>query len=92
MPNVSEVLGGMLQRALDNPKTTVQSLLTCVMMLVPALLAGNVIHGKAATIAGTILAVSKVLVGMTQHDMGTVIPAGTTVEQTQTSTIITPKE
>lgn len=88
MPNVSEVLGGMLQRALDNPKTTVQSLLTCVMMLVPALLAGNVIHGKAATIAGTILAVSKVLVGMTQHD-GIIVPAGTHVETA--ASIDTPK-
>lgn len=80
MPTVNEVLGGMLSRAIQNPKTTLQSLLTCVMVLVPTLLASNLIHGKAAAIAGGILAAAKVLVGMTQHD-GIIVPAGTHIEQ-----------
>lgn len=76
MPTVNEVLGGLLQKAVDNPKTTAQSLLTCTMVLVPTLLGAGMIHGKAAAIAGSLLAAAKMLVGFTQTD-GIVLPPGT---------------
>jgi hypothetical protein len=89
MPTVNEVLGGLLQKAINNPKTTAQSFLTCFLTLVPTLLAVGAIHGKAAAIAGSLLAVAKVWVGATQHD-GVVIPPGT--EMKQTTSVTTPQQ
>lgn len=78
MPTVSEVLGGVLENALAHPKSTIQSVLTCLMVGVPCLLTSGVIHGKTAGIAGAVLAVVKVYVGAGQTD-GITIPPNSTV-------------
>lgn len=63
MPTVSEVLGGLLANALKSPRSTVSSILTGAIGGLPILLGTGLIHGKAASIAGSILIVSKVLWG-----------------------------
>lgn len=61
MPTVNEVLGGLLENAVKNPRSTVSGLLTGVIGFVPVLLMTGLIHGKAAIIAGTILSASKII-------------------------------
>lgn len=71
MPTISEVLGGLLENAVQNPRTTVSSILTAFIGGVPILLGTGLIHGKAATIAGSILLTSKVVWGtFFQKDAG----------------------
>jgi hypothetical protein len=68
MPTVNEVLGGLLQKAVQNPKSTIQSFLTVFLTSVPLLLASGSIHGKAAAIAASLLSVAKIFLGMLQLD------------------------
>lgn len=71
MPTVNEVLGGLLETAIKNPRTTISSILTALIGGVPILLGTGMIHGKAATIAGSILLTSKVIWGtFFQKDAG----------------------
>jgi hypothetical protein len=71
MPTVSEVVGGLLENAIQNPRTTVSSILTALIGGVPILLGTGLIHGKAATIAGSILLTSKIIWGtFFQKDAG----------------------
>jgi len=71
MPTVNEVLGGLLDNAIKNPRTTISGILTGLIGLIPTLLAGGVIHGKAATIALSVVATSKVILSsFFQKDAG----------------------
>ena len=70
MPNLNEVLGGLLANALKNPKSSCQSILTILLVLVPTLMSAGVLHGKAAAIAGSLLSVAKLWLGMLEKDAG----------------------
>jgi len=73
MPTVNEVLGGLLENAIKNPRTTISGILTGLIGLIPTLLAAGIIHGKAATIALSVVATSKViLAAFFQKDAGQV--------------------
>ena len=48
MPTVNQVLGGLLDNAIKNPRTTISGILTGLIGLIPTLLAGGIIHGKRA--------------------------------------------
>jgi hypothetical protein len=77
MPTVNEALGGLLETAIKNPKSTASALLTCALVGIPGLLSCGCIHGKAAAVAGGILGAAKIYVGLIQKDATTLhIPAG----------------
>jgi hypothetical protein len=91
-PTISQVLGGILQNALAHPKTTIQSILTAAMFGTTALMTCGCISGKALAIAGVVLTVAKVGLGMIQRD-GTQInvPGGTTATVDTRTTLTTPR-
>lgn len=63
MPTVSEVIGGWLDTAVKNPRSTVSSILTTILFVIPTILQLGVIHGKAAIIMGGIAGSAKLIWG-----------------------------
>jgi hypothetical protein len=80
MPTVNDVIGGMLQNAISHPKSTIQSILTALMFGTTALLACGCVSGKVVAIAGGVLTVAKVGLGMMQTD-GLTVPPGSKINQ-----------
>ena len=71
MPTVNEVLGGLLENAIQNPKTTASSTLTVLIGVIPALLSAHLIHGKAAAISLSLVSAAKFILGtFFQKDAG----------------------
>ena len=73
MPTVSETLGGWLQHAINNPKTTIQSILTSAMFVDVLLLGCGCLSVKWVSIAGGVLTVCKLGLGLLQSDAGTTL-------------------
>lgn len=63
MPTVNEVIGGWLENAIQNPKTTISSILTAAIGLIPALMAGGIIQGHHMVTAEAVVVTCKVLLG-----------------------------
>lgn len=98
MPTINEALGGFLQAAIKNPKSTISAVLTVALVGIPSLLSCGCIHGKTAAIAGAILTAAKLYVGAKQLDANKFtlppnssaeinVPAGSTIEQTATTKV-----
>lgn len=73
MATASEVLGGWLQHAIDNPKSTIQSILTSAMFVDAILLGCGCLSIKTTSIAAGVLTVCKVGLGMLQKDADVVL-------------------
>lgn len=63
MPTVSEVLGGLLDKAVKNPRTTISSFLTAAIGSIPILLASGKIGLKGTAILTGVLTTSKLVWG-----------------------------
>lgn len=98
MTTVNEALGGVIESAIKNPKSTLSALLTVALVGIPSLLACQCIHGKTAAIAGALLTAAKLYVGARQLDANHFtlppdssaeinVPAGSTLEQTATTKV-----
>lgn len=64
MPTVSEVVGGLLDNAIKNPRSSISSILTAALSGIPVALGTGMIHGKAAVALGTVLGASKIIWGV----------------------------
>jgi hypothetical protein len=68
MPTVNEVLGGVLQNAIDNPQSTIQSILSSVFAITLLLMGVGTLSPKVASIVVTLNTLAKVGLGMYQKD------------------------
>ncbi|WP_213805772.1 hypothetical protein [Granulicella sp. dw_53] len=75
--------------AVKNWHSTVQSILTSTLAITGGLAGLSILSPQTATILGTVNVIAKIGLGMLQTD-GIVIPAGSTVSQTQSVTVKTP--
>jgi hypothetical protein len=74
MTTVNEALGGLIESATKNPKSTLSAILTVALVGIPSLLACQCIHGKPAAIALAILTAAKLYVGAKQLDVSHPVP------------------
>jgi hypothetical protein len=68
MPTVNEVLGGLLQNAIDNPQSTIQGILTSVYGITTTLMMGQVLSARVSGIIVGMNTVAKLLLSMYQKD------------------------
>jgi hypothetical protein len=91
-PTLSQVLGAFLQNAIDNPKTTIQGLLSAVYAVTLYLLSVKTLSPKVAGLVLTLNTIAKVGLAMSMKDgkAGIQLPAGTSVQQATQTTVLMP--